>query len=204
MNLVEYALEHILLVEGEFQNDYNDNGNWTSGIVGRGQLKGTKFGISAAAYPTLDIENLTWEVAEKLYRRDYWTPLDLDELEPGLALAAFDWAVHSGVDTVRWYMNAVLSQQGGLPDLMDYRYEFIVTLDDSDLYYKGWVRRLRKLERAIRNYAEPVELIRIHRGNQIIDYLPQATTEGRTIHGGRKIMARVRSTTWWQRLFGVR
>ena len=37
----------------------SDRGNWTSGVIGVGTLVGSKFGISAATYPTLDIPNLT-------------------------------------------------------------------------------------------------------------------------------------------------
>lgn len=59
-------------VEGGFSTDQNDNGNWTGGRKGVGQFKGTKFGISAARYPTLDIRNLTLEQAKEIYERDYW------------------------------------------------------------------------------------------------------------------------------------
>ena len=33
--------------EGGFQNMHHDRGNWTGGKVGEGELKGTKFGLSA-------------------------------------------------------------------------------------------------------------------------------------------------------------
>jgi lysozyme family protein len=49
-----------------------DPGNWTDGAVGAGICRGTKFGISAAAYPDLDIANLTLDAAKALYQRDYW------------------------------------------------------------------------------------------------------------------------------------
>lgn len=42
-------------------DDRNDKGNWTGGRVGVGQLKGTKYGISAAAYLHLGIKSLTLE-----------------------------------------------------------------------------------------------------------------------------------------------
>jgi lysozyme family protein len=53
--------------EGGFQNRADDPGNWTAD----GQLKGTKFGISAHSFPTVDIENLTLTEAEDLYRQTW-------------------------------------------------------------------------------------------------------------------------------------
>jgi lysozyme family protein len=68
----ESAFTRLIDVEKGFQADPRDRGNWTGGEPGRGLLKGTKFGISAAAYPSEDIEHLTLERAQLLYRRDYW------------------------------------------------------------------------------------------------------------------------------------
>lgn len=60
--------------EGGFQNDPEDSGNWTGGEIGKGELKGTKYGISAAVYPDLDIKNLTQDHAVVLYMAGYWKP----------------------------------------------------------------------------------------------------------------------------------
>lgn len=57
--------------EKGFQKRADDAGNWTGGKVGAGELKGTKFGISAHAFPDLDIENLTITEAEELYFKVY-------------------------------------------------------------------------------------------------------------------------------------
>jgi lysozyme family protein len=94
--------------EGGFSAEPGDAGNWTSGVVGHGTLRGSKFGISAAAYPTLDIANLTLPAAELIYRRDYWQRISGDVLPPGLALLVFDAAVNNGVDhAVRWLQVAL-------------------------------------------------------------------------------------------------
>jgi lysozyme family protein len=53
--------------EGGFQNRADDPGNWTAD----GQLKGTKFGISAHSFPDEDIEGLTLNRAEELYRENW-------------------------------------------------------------------------------------------------------------------------------------
>lgn len=58
--------------EGGYQCDPNDRGNWTSGVVGQGELKGTKYGISAHEFPNEDIKNLTPERAIEIYTEGYW------------------------------------------------------------------------------------------------------------------------------------
>jgi len=99
----ETAFNWVIGVEGDYTNDPGDPGNWTGGAVGSGQCNGTKYGISAAAYPTLDIANLTEAEAEAIYLQDYWTPIQGDSLPEALALVVFDAAVNSGVSqSVQW------------------------------------------------------------------------------------------------------
>lgn len=62
----------VLKHEGGFQKLPSDKGNWTGGKIGVGMLKGTKYGISAAQFPDLDIENLTIEDTGTIYRAKYW------------------------------------------------------------------------------------------------------------------------------------
>jgi lysozyme family protein len=79
--------------------DPNDDGNWTGGKVGLGELKGTKFGISAAAYPLLDIPSLSMDQATAIYCRDYWDKMYLDSLPPRVAVVVLDSAINQGTDT---------------------------------------------------------------------------------------------------------
>lgn len=58
----------------------------------------TRWGISKAAHPDVDIENLDLDGARAIYRERYWGLIHGDELPPALALAVMDWAVHSGPD----------------------------------------------------------------------------------------------------------
>lgn len=83
--------------EGGYGADPADRGNWTSGIVGQGELKGTKFGIAAHAYPHLDIKALTLDQAREIYLKDYWFALRADDLPPSLRYYLFDTAVNCGV-----------------------------------------------------------------------------------------------------------
>jgi lysozyme family protein len=66
------SIEFTLVHEGGFQKLPKDSGNWTGGAIGVGELKGTKYGISAAQFPNLDIQNLTVDQAVEIYREGYW------------------------------------------------------------------------------------------------------------------------------------
>jgi lysozyme family protein len=93
--------------EGGLSTVRDDPGNWTGGKIGAGKLAGTKFGISAASFPTLDIANLTIEQARDVYRARYWHPIRGDQLPPGLGLLVFDSAVNNGVgQAIRWLQGA--------------------------------------------------------------------------------------------------
>lgn len=93
--------------EGGFTENAADPGNWTGGAIGQGALRGTKYGISAAAYPALDIANLTQADAQAIYRRDYWAKLQGDALPLPLAFVAFDAAVNAGLRrSVIWLQQA--------------------------------------------------------------------------------------------------
>lgn len=104
----DIAFGLVVGAEGVFSNDRNDPGNWTGGGVGKGELKGTKYGVSAASYPNLDIVNLTLPEAAAIYKRDYWRPTQCTQLPPRLAYVVFDCAVNNGVSrALRFLQTAV-------------------------------------------------------------------------------------------------
>lgn len=85
MSRLDTCLNWILKAEGGLVDDPNDIG----GI--------TKYGISQAAYPDLDIEALTIADARIIYERDYWLPCRCGDLPSGLDLVVLDSAVLMGV-----------------------------------------------------------------------------------------------------------
>jgi lysozyme family protein len=91
------AFEVVVGHEGGMSLDPHDRGNWTGGAPGQGELRGTKFGVSAKAYPGLDIAGLTLEAARAIYLRDYWVPCRCGEMAWAPALVTFDSAINSGV-----------------------------------------------------------------------------------------------------------
>lgn len=152
-----------LAQEGGLSTDPEDPGNWTGGAIDKGTCKGTKFGISAAAYPDLDIPALTEDRAREIYRRDYWTPIAGDSLPAPVASVTFDAAVNNGVRRAALWLQraAQVSADGKIgpetlaavqaapptlaADCLAARMEFMTGLAEWRRYGAGWARRLALL-----------------------------------------------------------
>lgn len=91
------AFTEVVGLEGKYSHDENDPGNWTGGEVNKGELKGTMYGISAAAYPQLDIAALGVPQVKQIYREDFWNKLRCDTLPDAIAGALFKEGVNLGV-----------------------------------------------------------------------------------------------------------
>jgi lysozyme family protein len=85
---------------GKLSLDPKDSGNWNSGICGIGILVGSKWGISAAAFPSVDIQNVTFESAQAICMRQYWPTVKAsmlcDKGAAALAMLLVDAAWGSG------------------------------------------------------------------------------------------------------------
>lgn len=104
----DMAFDRLIGHEGELSLDPKDSGNWTGGAPGKGELKGSKYGISAASYPNEDIKNLTLARAKMLFRRDFWDRVNADKLVDGAAYQLADFAYNSGPETaVRYLQRAI-------------------------------------------------------------------------------------------------
>lgn len=94
--------------EGGFQADPHDSGNYAHGV-----LKGTKFGIAAASYPSEDIRNLTIERAAVLYDRDFWGASRCGEWKSQIiAQDYFDAAVNLGQGTAARILQRAINYAG--------------------------------------------------------------------------------------------
>lgn len=108
------AFARLIGHEGGLSLDPRDRGNWTGGRRDVGELRGTKFGISAAAFPTLDIKSLTLDAARAIYREKYWGPACCDMLPEALRYPVFDLAVNSGPGrAARLLQRAVGAEEDG-------------------------------------------------------------------------------------------
>ena len=160
-NAARNAFERIGIAEGGYTNDPNDRGNWTSGKVGVGELKGTKYGVSAMAYPFLNIETLTKESAFYYFKQDYWDRVDADKFHPAIAFQLADACYNHGIgNAVRMLQRAVgVADDGAIgPITLDAvngrdaddvlhlfnaeRLEFYTKISTFSRYGKGWVRRV--------------------------------------------------------------
>jgi lysozyme family protein len=152
----DQAFAIVIGEEGGVTDDANDPGGLT------------KYGISQAAYPSLDIRNLTLDDAKAIYKRDYWDRVRAGELVPPLALLAFDAAVNNGVRrAIQWLQVAVgakadgvfgpatmalveafATKHGGAALCSEYlaqRLRFMSGLSTWPIFGLGWSRRLMAL-----------------------------------------------------------
>ncbi len=163
MSVFDNAFRAVIGVEGGYTANPLDPGNWTGGKCRIGQCNGTKYGISAASYPTLKIADLTLADAQGIYRRDYWDKTAGDDLPPALALLVFDAAVNSGPDrAVKWLQTALnvsvdgivgpltiaaskQSSGNGAALLAEYQAQrllFLTGLPTWRVFGLGWTRRV--------------------------------------------------------------
>ena len=93
------AFTRLIGLEAGLTMDPRDSGNWTGGAVNVGMLRGTKYGISAATYPHLDIAHLTLEDARKIYMDDWWIKAGADQMDAAIVYQLWAFAVNAGMET---------------------------------------------------------------------------------------------------------
>lgn len=154
----ETAFKRLVNSEGGYTCDPRDDGNWTGGRAGIGELKGTKFGLSASTYGYLDIKNLTLADAKVIYKRDFWDILG--NADPAVKFQLFDAAVNHGMpNAIR-----ILQRAAGVADdghwgkvsqtaldamekndillrFIAYRLKFWASLVKFDQFGRGWTNR---------------------------------------------------------------
>jgi len=148
VDIFEHAFATTVGVEGGYTRNAVDPGDWTGGAVNVGDLKGTKYGISAASYPMLDIASLTLDQAQAVYKRDYWDRIGADALGSALALLAFDAAVNNGVGRARQWLLLVQNQpdlRAACIEFTAQRTLFMASLPGWRNFGLGWARRLANL-----------------------------------------------------------
>lgn len=155
------AFDRVFTNEGGYQNDPRDRGNWTSGVIGVGELKGTKFGLAAMTYPHLDMKNVTLSEAKNIYHQDWWLALGMDSFRPAMAYQLFDAAINHGMyNATKMLQRSVGAYPDGQigprtlaslfgTDLNDallcflaHRLEFMTNVYTWPEYGKGWARRI--------------------------------------------------------------
>lgn len=167
MTVYDQAFKIVIGEEGGYTSNPADPGNWTGGRCSLGSCNGTKYGISAAAYPGLSIRELSIDDAKAIYRRDYWERVHGDDLPGALALLVFDAAVNSGPGrAVRWLQMALRVAVDGalgpvtiaaarncagkgaavLAEYQTQRLLFLTSLPTWRTFGLGWARRVINLQ----------------------------------------------------------
>lgn len=155
------CFERVIGHEGGFQKKREDRGNWTSGKVGVGILKGTKYGISALAYPAMDIENMTLQQAKEIYWRDWWQPLRMDNMPKVMRFQMFDGAINHGMFASTQMLQravgakddgkigpitiGIIAAQDHNDTVMAYlaeRLDYMANASTWAIFGKGWARRI--------------------------------------------------------------
>lgn len=153
--------KRVVGLEGGYQNLHHDRGNWTTGKVGYGMKRGTKYGISAMSYPNLNIRSITLSDAKHIYFSDFWKPLQLDKFKFSMQFQIFDAAVNHGKKRAILLLQKAV---GATPDgiigprtmravgvldendlLMLYvgeRLKFYTELKTFTTFGRGWVKRM--------------------------------------------------------------
>lgn len=157
--MFEKCIDFVLAEEGGYVDSPLDPG-------GR-----TKYGISARAYPNVNIKELTIERASNIYKQDYWDRCRCDELPLPIALLVFDTAVNQGPEIAVKLLQTSLGilidgligpttlQQAAAVPVIDLIMEFVSRRlyryglnNQFQEYGMGWTRR------TIRAYEKAMEL----------------------------------------------
>lgn len=120
----------------------------------------TKYGISKASFPELDIKNLTEKEARRIYRDQYWMRPNLYLLPDAVAGAVLDGAINMGPrPAIRLLQKVVATTPDGVigpktammaklykgnlkADYLAERAAFYMSLPTFKTFGKGWMRRL--------------------------------------------------------------
>ena len=176
MTAWEEALKFTLGYEGGYANSPWDAGGETFRGISRrfwGSWEGWVLvdQIRAAAptdFRTVLLQDQTLlQEAMNFYRRNFWDQINGDALPHNYAIAAFDMAVHSGVQTavrilqysVKAHVDGVVGPRtvqacldAGEPGLITYLaarakllHEIMVNRDDQKVWAMNWFKRLFKL-----------------------------------------------------------
>ncbi|EGR1298367.1 secretion activator protein [Vibrio alginolyticus] len=168
--------DRIMGHEGGLSLNPKDRGNWTSGIVGVGELKGSKYGVSAMSYPDLDIVNLTRTECKEIVYRDFYKALGIHHFCDAMQFQMMDAAYHHGIyNATKIFQRTVKTKDDGIAGRNTmkaakamsendkllrfgaYRLFFMAKIDSFDEFGRGWTNRVaNNLLYAAEDNTDPV------------------------------------------------
>jgi len=159
MTSFDDAFAAVINIEQGYTDNPTDPGNWTGGRIGVGVCRGTKYGISAAAYPDYDIKSLTLDQAKAIAKRDYWDRYQCDQFDARIGFQVFD-AAYNGGHPAQWLQQAAGVKPDGAigeetvgavkaADVLRvvarfdaYRLQYMASLGTWPNFGKGWANRI--------------------------------------------------------------
>jgi len=185
----EHAINHAMLYEVGGFWDVNTPGV-KEGLIGtKAQRKAvgyvndpddrggeTKYGVAKNANMDLDITNIDWEAAKRVYYKRYWLTGDCNDLPSKLAVLHFDGCVNHGVGRAARFLQtaagatadgdigpatlrAVSSKDeidlcNSVCDQREAFYQRIIDNNPSQAKYKnGWFRRIKEMREFVTDPA---------------------------------------------------
>jgi len=152
MDTFEKALKFTLQWEGGYVNNPNDSGGATNkGITQKtyNQFIGTHGTHNIHA--STDVKNISAFEVSWIYKELYWNKIGADSLDPKLAIAAFDFAVNSGVNRARRY----IAQCDSVEKLLLAREQYVkqIGVGKNSVFLKGWLNRVNALRKYLQEEA---------------------------------------------------
>lgn len=134
------AIDFVFMVEGYMSdNPYDPGGK-------------TKYGIAQKWHPDVDVQSLTKEGAEVIYKRTYWDRCRCGDYSWPLALCIFDAAVqHGPAKPIEW-INLCKGDWARFNLLRLEHYAKIANVSDDSkrIFLLGWMNRMVKLNNVCR------------------------------------------------------
>lgn len=107
-----------------------------------------RYGINQAANPDVDLDKLTPESAEQIYKNRYWDKIDGDKLPTDMQLPAIAFAANAGPARAK----KLIAESGGDVDkFLDLQQQYYQNLGSKPKYadqLEGWMNRLDKVKTA--------------------------------------------------------
>ena len=150
------AFTKLLGHEGGYSDHKADTGGAT--------MWGVTEAVARAAGYAGDMRDLPQDAAKRIYRAQYWTPMQLDKMPEVLRYPLFDAAVNSGCNQATKWLQRALGvvddgkigpvtlgtanfqlPQGIASRLAGHRLEFMTNVKSWESFGKGWARRVASI-----------------------------------------------------------
>lgn len=107
-----------------------------------------RYGINQAANPDVDLNKLTPESAEQIYKDRYWNKIDGDKLPTDMQLPAIAFAANAGPARAK---KLIAESDGDVDKFLDLQQQYYENLGSKPKYadqLQGWMNRLDKVKAA--------------------------------------------------------